>query len=242
MFVPGARNPLEEDAPLSATPPPAAPTPAAPRAVLGMLGGVGSGKSHVARRAAALAGGRVVDADALAKDALAAAAADGRLTEALGPEFVQDGRADVAALGARAFADRAFLARLEALLHPPVHEAILAALAAFAAQETDALLVLDVPLLVEVGLDRRCDALWFVETPDEVRAARAEARGLTLAEIHRRESFQTPLERKRALADRIIDNAVEPEALDAQVREGLVALGLTPNGHEAPDGSKARAP
>ncbi len=199
-----------------------------------MLGGVGSGKSHVAHRTAALAGGgRVVDADGLAKEALAAAAADGRLAEALGAAYVQDGRPDVAALGARAFEDRAFLARLEQLLHPPVHAAILAALEAFAAQEDERLLVLDVPLLIEVGLDRRCDALWFVETPDEVRAARAAARGLTLEEIHRRESFQTPLERKRALADRIIDNAVEPDALDAQVRQGLAALGLAPRGDEA---------
>ena len=213
------------------------PSPPAPRVVLGMLGGVGSGKSHVARRAAALGPGRVVDADQLAKAALASAAADGRLAEALGSEYVEDGAPAVAALGARAFADRAFLAQLEQLLHPEVHEAIRIELEAFhGATGDDALplLVLDVPLLIETGLDRRCDALWFVDTPDAVRAERGAARGLTLEEIHRRESFQTPVLRKRARADRVIDNAVGPEALDEQVRAGLAALGLAPRSDEAP--------
>ena len=200
------------------------------RVVLGMLGGVASGKSFVARRIAALGTGRVVDADVLAKAALAAAAADGRLAEALGETYVtEDGKPDVAALGAKAFEDRAFLAHLEQLLHPEVHAAIQAELARFHgddAADAPRLLVLDVPLLIEVGLDRRCDALWFVETSDDVRAERAAGRDLTLDEIHRRESFQTPLVRKRARADRVIDNDVGPDALDAQVREGLVALGL----------------
>lgn len=221
------------------------PPPAGPHVVLGMLGGVGSGKSHVARRAAALGGGRIVDADTLAKEALAAAAADGRLAAALGEGFVQDGRADVRAIGARAFEDAAFLARLEALVHPPVQAAIQAAVEAFRATATEQLLVLDVPLLIEVGLDRRCDALWYVETPDALRAERGAARDLTLAEIHRREAHQTPLVRKRARADRVIDNSVDAEALDTQVRTGLEALGLdlrTPNHPIQAEGSRTRGP
>lgn len=216
-----------------------------------MLGGVGSGKSHVARRAADLAPGRVVDADVLAHAALAEAAVDGRLAEALGAQYVLDGgpdgpAPDTRALGARAFEDRAFLTRLEALVHPAVHAAITSALEAFQARGPEPLLILDVPLLIEVGLDRRCDALWYVEAPDDVRARRAAARGLTLEEIHRRESFQTPLERKRARADRVIDNGVDADRLDAQIRDGLDALGIAPGGTrpDTPpsqeDGSPAR--
>ena len=238
-MAPGADS--EEERPL-----PPHPSPAGPRLVLGMLGGVGSGKSHVARRAAALGPGCVVDADVLAREALEAAAADGRLAATLGAAYVRDGRPDVAALGRRAFEDAGFLRALESLVHPAVHARIQEALAAFHdAEDGDPLLVLDVPLLIEVGLDRRCDALWFVETPDDLRAERGAARGLTLAEIRRREAHQTPLERKRARADRVIDNTVGADALDAQVREGLVALGLEPRTEPHPiqeDAGRTRGP
>ncbi|MDF1702815.1 MAG: dephospho-CoA kinase [Planctomycetota bacterium] len=198
-------------------------TPATPRVVLGMLGGVGSGKSHVARRLAALGPGRGVAADALAH-----AAADGRLAEVLGSEFVHAGQPDVAALGARAFEDPAFLKALEALIHPAVHAAILAELARFEAETAPPVLVLDVPLLIEVGLDRHCATLWFVET-------------LSLEEIPRREAFQPPLERTRARADRVIHNDVEPDALDDQVRTGLTALGIPPHQPQE-NGAPAREP
>ena len=90
------------------------------------------------------------------------------------------------------------------------------------------ILVLDVPLLIEVGLDRRCDALWFVDAPDEHRFERAEKRlGFSREEVARRESAQSPLDRKRARADLVIDNGSAPEALSAQVEEGLRALGCT---------------
>jgi len=191
-----------------------------------MLGGIGAGKSHVARRAAHLAGGTLVDADVLAHDALRQAAEDGSLAAAVGAEFVREGRADVRALGERAFEDPALLRRLERLVHPAVHSAIKAAIDDFRAADGPTLLVLDVPLLIEVGLDRRCDVLWFVEAPDDVRTERAGRRGLTLQQIRLREAFQSPRERKRARADRIIRNDVAPDALDAQIVEGLLALGV----------------
>ena len=87
-------------------------------------------------------------------------------------------------------------------------------------------LVLDVPLLIEVGLERRCDALWFVDAPDEMRYSRAEKRlGFSKDEVQRREAAQSPLDRKRARADFVIDNSGAPESLTAQVVAGLKALG-----------------
>jgi dephospho-CoA kinase len=198
---------------------------------LGLLGGIGAGKSTVARRTADLAPGdgqpcRVVDADALAREALEAAAADGRLAKSLGPEFVRDGRPDVKGLGARAFEDPALLRRLERLVHPPVHTAIKMAIRDFRANPGPSLLVLDVPLLIEVGLDRACDALWYVETPEELRTERAGRRGLNLQQMRLREAFQSPRERKRARADRIIRNDVDLDVLDEEIIAGLVALGV----------------
>ena len=200
--------------------------PGTARAVLGLLGGIGAGKSHVACRVVELAGGVVLDADVLAHEALAQAALDGRLAEAVGAEFVKDGQAQIRALGARAFEDAALLRRLERVVHPPVHAAIKAAVADFRAATGPSLLVLDVPLLIEVGLDRSCDVLWYVETPDDLRAERAGHRGLTLQQLRLREAFQSPRERKRARADLIIRNDVAPEALDTQIVDGLVALGV----------------
>ena len=94
------------------------------------------------------------------------------------------------------------------------------------AGEGPPLLVLDAALLIEVGLDRQCDALWYVDAPEALRAERAAARGLTLEEIRLREAFQSPAERKRARADRVIHNDVDDDALDGQVIEGLEALGV----------------
>jgi len=204
-----------------------------------MLGGIGAGKSYVSRRAAALGCGRVVDADAIAHEALALYATDGRLAEAVGAEFVPGGRADVKALGRRAFEDPALLRRLERLVHPYVHSAIRGAIDDFRSAATEGackLLVLDVPLLLEVGLDRHCSALWYIDTPDDVRAQRAQRRGLTLQQIRLREAFQSPRERKRARADVVIRNDVAGEALDRQIVAALknAGVGRTTSEGDAP--------
>jgi dephospho-CoA kinase len=195
-----------------------------------MLGGIGAGKSHVAGRMADLAPGRVVDADALAHEALRTFARDGRLAESVGAEFVVDGQPDVAALGARAFNEPVLLRRLERLIHPYCHSAIKAAIIDHREGDGPPLLVLDVALLIEVGLDRHCDALWFVDVPDALRTERAGRRGLTFEQLQRREAFQSPMDRKRARADLVIRNDVDDAELDRQIIAGLESLGLGPLG------------
>jgi dephospho-CoA kinase len=193
------------------------------RIVLGLLGPVASGKSFVAQRIAALAPGRVVDADALAHEALDAAAADGRLAAALGPEAIRAGRADRDALRARAHADPAALRVLEGLTHPFVRARITAAVAAHRAGEGPPVLVLDVPLLLEAGLDVLCDEVWRVEVDDRLRLERARARGLDAAALARWERAQASDALRRHRAQRVIHNDVAPDALDQQVRAGLAA-------------------
>jgi dephospho-CoA kinase len=208
--------------------PPSPPAPPTPRIVLGLLGGISSGKSTVSEILARLGPGRTIDADALARVALDAAAKDGRLVAALGPWAVtKAGTPDRKAIAKRVFAEAPLLRALERITHPSVLAQIEDALDEHRSGKGPPVLVLDVPLLVESGVDRRCDTLWFVDAPDAARFARAKERlGLTREDVLGREAAQTPLERKRTRADLVIDNSGAPEALEAQVAAGLRSLGL----------------
>lgn len=196
------------------------------RPVIGLLGGIGAGKTYVAHRLAALGPGRVVDADGLAHVALEALAADGRLAEMFGAEVVKDGKPDRRALADIVFQDAGLLRRLERLVHPQVETAVRMTIRDHRSGAGARVLILDVPLLIEVGLDRRCDALWFIDVPRDVRSKRAKTRGLDEAELSRRAAFQSPLERKQARADFIVDNNVDAESLDEQILTGLTRLGV----------------
>jgi dephospho-CoA kinase len=194
------------------------------RTVLGLLGGICAGKSFVARRIATLAPTVVVEADALAAEALDAAARDGSLERTLGGEVLrEDGTPDRGAIARRVFSRPEELAALEGLIHPAVRARIDEQLRRHADGVGAPLLVLDVPLLLERGLDRRCDALWFVEVPEDVRQERAAQRGVTPEDLARRDASQLPLDRKRAKADLVIRG---DEELDPQIQAGLRALGV----------------
>ncbi len=198
-----------------------------PRLIIGLLGGIASGKSTVSGLIATFGPGKVLDADALARAALVQCAKDGRLAEALGPKAIgKDGLPDRKAIAKKVFNEPPALRALERLTHPAVLAAINDAVEDHRAGKGEPILVLDVPLLIEVGLERRCDALWFVAAPDEMRFSRAEKRlGLSKAEVLEREATQSPLDRKRGRADLVIDNSGAPDALTAQVVKGLQALG-----------------
>jgi dephospho-CoA kinase len=207
-----------------------APTASAPRVVLGLLGGIASGKSTVARLVAERGPGHVVDADALAREALDACARDGRLVSCLGPWAVKkDGTPDRKAIAKRVFSDPPLLRALERLTHPAVLARIGDAVEDHRAGKGPRVLVLDVPLLIEAGVERRCDELWFVEAPDDLRFARAAAGALKLSqeEVVKREVAQSPLDRKKARADRVIHNTGDEKALAAEVDAALRGLGIT---------------
>jgi dephospho-CoA kinase len=198
------------------------------RAILGLLGGIASGKSTVSALLAADGRGLVFDADAVARECLDVTARDGRLVEALGPWAVAaNGSADRKTIAKRVFDEPALLRALERLIHPAVLARIDDAIEDHRSRKGAPLLILDVPLLIETGLDRRCDALWFVDAPDEHRFARAKDRlGLTRDEVLKRESAQSPLDRKRTRADLVIRNDGSVADLEARVADGMRALGL----------------
>jgi dephospho-CoA kinase len=188
--------------------------------VLGILGGVASGKSLVARQLAQFGAG-VLDADRAGHEVLAMPATEAAAGERWGQEiFAADGRIDRARLAAIVFAagpqgagERKYL---EQLTHPQIERRL-----ARQAEELAALgcrvAVLDAPLLLEAGWDRLCDRLVFVDAPRATRLARARTRGWDEEDFAARESAQESLDLKRKRADVVLDNSGPPEATLAQV-------------------------
>ncbi len=192
--------------------------------VIGVVGGIGSGKSRVASLLEE-AGCVVSDADALARAALQDSMVRDTIVSWWGDGILEeDGSVSRAAVADRVFADASELERLEQLLHPLVEAARKAEFDA--APETTTALVIDAPLLLEVGLDRECDAIVFVECPLELRLERvASSRGWDAAELERRETLQMPLDEKRSRAHHVVLNHGRVEDLREQVEALLATLG-----------------
>ncbi|MFF0988543.1 dephospho-CoA kinase [Kocuria nitroreducens] len=172
---------------------------------IGLTGGIASGKSTVSRRLMEL-GATVIDADAIAR-ALQEPGRPGLegIVEEFGPSVLTpDGRLDRAALGARVFADPEARARLNAIIHPLVR-AEAERLAAAAGQ--DAVLVEDIPLLVETGQDGRFDLVLTVQAPAEERVRRmVEDRGMTEADARARIAAQATDKDREAVSSSVLVN------------------------------------
>ncbi len=192
--------------------------------VIGLTGGIGSGKSTVARILADL-GCFVSDSDAAAKAELNEPEVRDQLIAWWGREILdrETGRPDRSRIAAIVFNDARERKKLEGLIHPRIEAGRRAAFAN-APSGTKAF-VIDAPLLLEAGLDRECDAVIFVETPEEARRARVLAeRGWDGAELARREAAQIPLDEKRIRADHIVSNDGEPGELTDRVRRTLETI------------------
>lgn len=187
--------------------------------VIGLAGGIGSGKSEVARRLARR-GAVVSDSDAQARALLREPAIADILVRWWGGSILgPDGLPDRSAVAAVVFKDPAQRRRLEGLVHPVLASQRRAALRRAARAVPPApLFVVDAPLLYEAGLDRECDAVLFVAAPREVRLRRAAARGWSESELMRREAAQLPLTVKQARSTFMIDNGDLPAGeLDRQI-------------------------
>jgi dephospho-CoA kinase len=193
--------------------------------VLGVTGGIGSGKSTVAellRRR----GARVVDADALVRELYAGGAVPAAIARRFGPRVLDaEGAVDRRALGAVVFADAGKRRELERLVHPEVRRETLARLDAWRREGFDGIAVLDAALLVESDFEYPLDALLVVTAPREARLRRLEARGVPRAEAERRMDAQADDDAKRARADFVVDNGGSLPDLEREVERILRELG-----------------
>lgn len=193
--------------------------------IVGLTGNIAAGKSAVAARLAAL-GAPVVDADVLAREAVAPGSpALAAIAARFGASMLRpDGTLDRAALRQLVFRDDAAREALNAIVHPEVARLRAAAVERLRAAG-EPLVVCDIPLLFETGLDREMDRIVLVDAPADIRRERLmRDRGLSAADADAMIAAQMPAERKRPLAHFVIDNDGSREALDAQVDAVWTAL------------------
>lgn len=182
---------------------------------IGLTGGIGSGKSTVSELLAAR-GAVVVDADRIAREVVEPGTPGlGAVVEAFGDRVLTPaGALDRPAVAAIVFADADARRRLDGIIHPLVRQR--AAELARAAPE-DAVVVHDVPLLVETGQAASYDVVLVVEAALETRLARLVERGLPETDARARIAAQATDEERRAVADVVLDNSGTREELAAQV-------------------------
>ena len=202
--------------------------PTSPRAffLVGLTGGIASGKSTVSRQLAEL-GCRLIDADVLAREVVAPGEPAWRaIVEEFGRDVAgPDGQLDRKRLGALVFADPARRKVLEAITHPAIMARRQAILDAWAAEGFDGLVVLDIPLLVEIGAVAHFDRVILVYAEREVQLERLMARdGFDRAEAERRVASQMPLVEKVRHAHYVVDSSGAREETAAQVRAVHAAL------------------
>ncbi|UCG32178.1 MAG: dephospho-CoA kinase [Phycisphaerales bacterium] len=186
--------------------------------VIGLAGGIGSGKTAVGRILQEFGAG-LIESDRLGHDELDAPEVVQTLKKWWGDQIVAlDGGVDRGRVAAIAFADSKERKRLEALLHPRIAARRADLVRRFEADDSVRIIVIDAPLLYEAGVDAECDLVVFVEADPAVRAGRVRAqRNWTEQEWKRREKMQKPLDMKRRKADHILTNNSSLGALRGQV-------------------------
>jgi dephospho-CoA kinase len=189
--------------------------------IIGIVGGIGSGKSFVARLLGEL-GCAVIDSDAVAHAVYAEPAVVVKLVGWYGPDVLKDGAVDRAVIAHDIFRDADHRQRLESLIHPRIHAEREREMAARVTDPTVKAFVWDSPLLIEAGLHTQCDVVIFVDVPYEERLRRVrESRGWDATELDRREASQMPLEEKRQLATTVMNGDAGVEELREQLRRVL---------------------
>ena len=190
--------------------------------IIGLIGGIASGKSAVSA-ALARRGAQVFDADKIGHQMLDQPEVRDDLSARWGAEILDEaGRIDRQKVAARVFAPTdeaaADLTYLEELLHPRIRQHIETEIARLPDAPLPAI-VIDAPLLLESGWNEVCQVIAFVECPREERLRRAQERGWTPEEFTRRELAQMPIEQKRRWASHVIDNSGTLADLDAKVEQ-----------------------
>lgn len=188
--------------------------------VIGLTGGIASGKSTVANILAGL-GARIIDADKIAREIVEPgkpAWEEIKLT--FGPQYLKfDGSIDRRALGNLIFSDATARQKLNAITHPLIKKEITDRVAVYRKQEPSGVIVIEAPLLLEAGMQPMVDEIWVVTAPEEVRLKRLMARdNLSREEALQRLKSQLPEEERLKYATRIIDTSKDIATTTAIVK------------------------
>ena len=188
--------------------------------IIGILGGIYSGKSTVAAAFGRL-GCAVIDADKIAHKMLEKPKIKKELSKLFGYGIInKSNKIDRRKLADIVFASKEKIARLNRIIHPPVLARIEQLIEEFNRRPDVKAIVLDVPLLAEIGWTKRCDRLIFVGCSPKKRYVRAKKSGLfNENKLKIREKFQISLDKKKKIAENTIDNNLDLISLDRQVAE-----------------------
>lgn len=203
--------------------------------IIGIAGGIGSGKSFVADLFGEM-GCLVIKSD----EQVSAAYRDPVILKELrdwwgDSAFLDDGSVDRRFIARTIFNNPHQRQKLEGLLHPHIARKRDDLMSAVANDPNIRAYVWDTPLLFETGLNRDCDAVVFVDAPLEIRLERVKSgRGWDEAELRRREILQTPLDKKQDLSDHTLSNTADAHRARSQVRELLSRILVEKTGFSAP--------
>jgi dephospho-CoA kinase len=216
---------VQESRPGSRLPP--AERPLSTKRVVGLIGGMGSGKSLVAelfRRR----GAKVISGDQLGHEALRQPDVLAQVVGRWGRSILEpDGTVSRRRLGAIVFADAQERRALEALVFPSIERRIREEIVAATNCSDFALIVLDAAIMLEAGWQKACDWLVYVHAPRAARLQRLQAqRGWDAKEVRERENAQLPLTEKVSRADYVVDNSGGPERVAQQVDDLLRQWGI----------------
>jgi len=183
-------------------------------ALVGVVGGIASGKSLVTGQLESLGAG-VIDADRLDHEALRLPDVKEKLRSRFGDSvFDRDNEISRAAVAKLVFGDapeaRENLSDLEKITHPTIAELAESRMRELADAGTR-VVVLDAAVMIEAGWDRQCDRVIYVDAPRATRLARARSRGWSAEEFAHREAAQESLDVKRSRSDTVIDNSGTPQ-------------------------------
>jgi dephospho-CoA kinase len=173
--------------------------------VLGIVGGIGSGKSYVSSLFAKL-GAIVIDADRIGHEVLQRPPVIKQIKNHWGEQVFDNSQLSRKKLGAIVFADPNEKAKLEAIVHPLIRAEIKRQIETAASNPSNKLVILDAAIMLETGWKDACQAVIFVEANEATRLKRVAQRGWDATELAKRETSQWSLEKKKALCQHVIPN------------------------------------
>ncbi|MFH1614113.1 MAG: dephospho-CoA kinase [Planctomycetota bacterium] len=186
--------------------------------LIGIVGGICSGKSIVAAEFAKL-GCAIIDADRIVRDLYLTDAVRQQLLSIFGRDVLdQAGQIDHRKLSKRIFKNSKNVQKINSIVHPLVLSRAEALIETYNIQDNIVAIVLDIPLLLEVGWQNRCDKIVFVSCDEEKRLERSGKKGqITPESLKIRENFQISLDKKTKIAHYIVDNNSDLSTLAGQV-------------------------